>query len=255
MDLFDLAGTTAVVTGGNSGIGLAAATALCEAGARVSIWGSNGVKTKDTAEELGALGYDVLPLTVDVAEEADVNAAFDSVATDLGAIGVVVACAGVAGAYQRFTELDTPEWHRVMGVNADGVFYTLRAGARQMLQAEAGGSLIAVSSMMAKLGQARTQPYAASKASIGGLVRSAAAELGPHGIRVNAVLPGYVETPLASEALNHAPFADAALPRTPLGRWGRPADIAGIIVYLASSASRWHTGTEIVVDGGYSISG
>jgi NAD(P)-dependent dehydrogenase (short-subunit alcohol dehydrogenase family) len=124
-----------------------------------------------------------------------------------------------------------------------------------MLQAGRGGSLVAVSSIMAKLGQPRMQPYAASKGSIGGLVRAAAAELGPHGIRVNAVLPGYVETPLAAGAISHAPWADATLPRIPLGRWGQPADIAGIVVYLASPASRWHTGSEIVVDGGYSVSG
>lgn len=255
MGFFDLSGTAAVVTGGNSGIGFAAARALCEAGARVAIWGSNEVKTKTAAEELAERGHDAIAVTVDVAEESDVDAAFAFSVAELGSVDTVLACAGVGGAPEPFHRASTAEWHRVVSVNMDGVFYTFRAGARHLIDRGAGGSLIVVSSMMALLGQPRTQPYSASKAAVTGLVRATAAELGPRGIRVNAVLPGYVETPLASELLGHAPFAERALPRIALRRWGRPDDVAGIIVYLASAASAWHTGDAIVVDGGYSVTG
>jgi NAD(P)-dependent dehydrogenase (short-subunit alcohol dehydrogenase family) len=252
--LFDLHGKVVVVTGGNSGIGLGMAQALAAAGAGVAIWGTSDAKNAAALETLLACGGKVLALRCDVGDEHQVRSAFDETVETFGRIDACFANAGVPGTSARFEELSLEEWRSLMRVNLDGVFLTFQTAVRHMA-AVGGGSLIAVSSIMGTHRViAGSTPYAAAKAGLTGLVRAAAAELSRHGIRVNAILPGFIQTALADPVLSNERFAERSLPRLIGRRWGTPDDLGGVAVYLASDASRYQTGSEIVIDGGYVLS-
>ncbi len=251
---FDLTGRTALVTGGNSGIGLAMADALASAGADVAIWGTNAERSARAAEHLSRHDRKVVAVRCDVGDPAQVNAAMAETMDALGRVDTCIANAGIGGSGQSFLQLTPDEWHRVLRINLDGAFYTLQAAARHMVERGEGGSLVAVSSIIGTAkGEATTQAYATTKAGLLGLVRSCAAELGRHGIRANSVRPGWIETPLAQDLLDDPRFADRSLKRIPARRWGHPDDLGGIAVYLASDASRYHTGDDFVIDGGYVV--
>ena len=250
---FDLSGKVALVTGGNSGIGLGMAQALAEAGADVAIWGTNAEKNAEAVAQLSQTGVRVHGALCDVGDEAAVEAAF---AGTLAALGRVDACFANAGTYGRkgkFTELDSAEWHRVTRVNLDGAFYTLRTAARHMVERGGGGSLVGTASLAAIEGAARNTQYAATKGAMVAVIRALAVELARHGIRANAVLPGWIETPMTARSVGDDKFAAAVLPRIPARRWGTGADFGGIAVYLASDASAYHSGDCLVIDGGYSL--
>jgi len=250
---FDLAGKVALVTGGNSGIGLGMARALAEAGADVAIWGTNAAKNAQAAAALATTGVRVHAELCDVGEEAAVDAAF---AATLAALGRVDACFANAGTYGRktkFTELDSAEWHRVTRVNLDGAFYTLRAAARHMVERGGGGSLVGTASLAAIEGAARNAHYGATKGAMVAVIRALAVEMARHGIRANAVLPGWIETAMTERSVADERFAAAVLPRIPARRWGTGADFGGIAVYLASDASAYHSGDCLVIDGGYAL--
>jgi hypothetical protein len=250
---FDLTGKVALVTGGNSGIGLGMAQALAEAGADVAIWGTNAEKNAQAAAALAATGVRVHAALCDVGDEAAVDAAF---AATLAALGRVDACFANAGTYGRktkFTELDSAEWHRVTRVNLDGAFYTLRAAARHMVERGGGGSLVGTASLAAIEGAARNTHYAATKGAMVAVIRALAVEMARHGIRANAVLPGWIETAMTAGSVADERFAAAVLPRIPARRWGSGADFGGIAVYLASDASAYHSGDCLVIDGGYAL--
>lgn len=250
---FDLTGKVALVTGGNSGIGLGMAQALAEAGADVAIWGTNAEKNAQAAATLAATGVRVHAALCDVGDEAAVDAAF---AATLAALGRVDACFANAGTYGRktkFTELDSAEWHRVTRVNLDGAFYTLRAAARHMVERGGGGSLVGTASLAAIEGAARNTHYAATKGALVAVIRALAVEMARHGIRANAVLPGWIETAMTARSVADERFAAAVLPRIPARRWGAGADFGGIAVYLASDASAYHSGDCLVIDGGYAL--
>ncbi|GAB3291328.1 crotonase/enoyl-CoA hydratase family protein [Parasphingorhabdus pacifica] len=248
---FDLTGHVAVITGGNSGIGLAMADALAAAGADVCIWGTNEERNADAAEQLAQRGTKVLPLRCDVGDEDQVEHAMAEVVDRFGRLDSCFANAGVGGRGSRFTETGLDEFRRVTRIDLDGAFLTLRAAARQLVQQGTGGSLIGTSSLAATQGQPRGQAYAASKAGLIALIKSIAIELARHDIRANAVLPGWVSTPLADPALESEAFQRRVLPRMPVGRWGKPSDFGSLAVYLASPASSFHTADTITVDGGY----
>jgi len=250
---FDLKGKVALVTGGNSGIGLGMAQALAEAGADVAIWGTSAAKNQAAAESLAAHGVRVHAQLCDVGDEAAVESAF---AATLAALGRVDACFANAGTYGRkvkFTELDSAEWHRVTRVNLDGAFHTLRAAARHMAERGGGGSLVGTASLAAIEGAARNTQYAATKGAMVAMIRALAVELARHGIRANAILPGWIETAMTARSVADEKFAAAVLPRIPARRWGSGADFGGLAVYLASDASAYHTGDCLMVDGGYSL--
>jgi len=250
---FDLTGKVALVTGGNSGIGLGMAQALAEAGADVAIWGTNAEKNAQAAAVLAATGVRVHAALCDVGDEAAVDAAF---AATLAALGRVDACFANAGTYGRktkFTELGSAEWHRVTRVNLDGAFYTLRAAARHMVERGGGGSLVGTASLAAIEGAARNTHYAATKGAMVAVIRALAVEMARHGIRANAVLPGWIETAMTAKSVADERFAAAVLPRIPARRWGSGADFGGIAVYLASDASAYHSGDCLVIDGGYAL--
>ncbi len=252
---FDLTGKVALITGGNSGIGLGMAEALAQAGAAVAIWGTNEEKNRVALERLAKLGGRASALRCDVADEAAVERSF---ADTLAAHGRVDACfvnAGVAGrrGVNSFLEMTTEEWRRVMSVNLDGAFFTLRAAARHMARRGDGGSLVVTSSLAALSGQARGEHYAATKGGLISMMKALAVELARANVRANAVVPGWIDTPMTEKTLRWDRFVEKVLPRVPSRRWGVPEDFGGLAVYLASDASRYHTGDTFVIDGGYSI--
>jgi NAD(P)-dependent dehydrogenase (short-subunit alcohol dehydrogenase family) len=251
---FDLRGRVALVTGGNAGIGLGFAEALAMAGADVAIWGTNLQRNAAARDRLAAHGTRVVALACDVGDEAAVDAAFADTVAALGRVDACFANAGVGGGNKSsFLELTADDWHRVLRVNLDGAFYTLRAAARHMVARGGGGSLVATASLAAIEGAARNEHYAATKGALVSVVKALAVEFARDGIRANAVLPGWIETDMTQALTRNERFRDRVLPRIPTRRWGRPDDFGGIAVYLASDASAYHTGDSFLIDGGYAI--
>ena len=254
--LFDLTGHVALVTGGNGGIGLGMAEGLAAQGAAVAIWGTNAAKNEAAVERLGELGGDVHAVVCDV---GDRDAVVASMAETIGELGRIDSCfvnAGVGGAAPSFLEMTPDEWRRVLRVNLDGAFYTAQEATRHMVERHAGGdpaggSLVFTTSGSAYFGQQRGQHYGASKAGLIAMMRGIAVEHARHGIRANAVLPGWIESDMTAGALSWDRFVERNLPRVPMRRWGEPGDFAGIAVYLAGPASRYTTGDVITIDGGY----
>ena len=252
---FDLTGHAALVTGGNSGIGFGMASALRAAGADVAIWGTNEEKNAKAQAELGADGNPgkVVALRCDVGDEEQVDEAFRQTIDALGKVDSCFANAGIGGGAPAFHEFTLDAWRRVTRVNLDGVFLTFRAAAKHMVDRGEGGSLVVTSSLSAIEGARANQAYASCKGGVVSMVRGLAVEYARNGIRANSILPGWIDTPMTAGAFAWDRFRDKVLPRIPFRRWGEPDDFGGIAVYLASDASRYHTGDTLVVDGGYGI--
>jgi NAD(P)-dependent dehydrogenase (short-subunit alcohol dehydrogenase family) len=250
---FDLAGKVVAITGGNSGIGLGMAEAVAQAGADVCIWGTSQSKNEAAIARLRECGTKVLALQCDVGDEAAVERSFAATLSHFGRVDAFFANAGVIGSSEvkSFVEMSADEWRRVMRVNLDGAFYTLRAAARHMIARATGGSLVVTSSLAALSGPPRNQHYAATKGGVISMMQSLAVELARHKIRANAIQPGWIETAMTEDALHGDRFAEKVLPRVPLRRWGAPGDFGAIAVYLASDSSAYHTGDTFLIDGGY----
>jgi NAD(P)-dependent dehydrogenase (short-subunit alcohol dehydrogenase family) len=252
---FDLGGKVALITGGNSGIGLGMAEGLAASGAAVCIWGTSPAKNAAALQRLATRGGRTLALRCDVADEAAVERAFAETVATLGRVDACFVNAGVAGRREvsSFVEMSAAEWRRVLAVNLDGAFYTLRAAARHMIERPGGGSLVVTASLAALSGQPRGEHYAASKGGLISMMKALAVELARHGVRANAIVPGWIDTPMTERTLRWDRFVDRVLPRVPVRRWGAAEDFAGIAVYLASDASAYHTGDTFVIDGGYNV--
>jgi NAD(P)-dependent dehydrogenase (short-subunit alcohol dehydrogenase family) len=248
---FDLTGHVAVITGGTSGIGLGMAEGLARAGADVSIWGRDEERNERARAQLAVHGTRVQALRCDVADGAQVERAFAATLRELGRVDSCFANAGVAPDGAGFLDLGVAEFRRVIATNLEGAFLTLRGAARHMVSRDGGGSLVGVASLSAIEGQARAQAYSASKGGLVSMIRSCAVELARYGIRANAILPGWIDTPMTDGSLTAAPLVAKVLPRIPVRRWGRPGDFAATAVYLASPGSAYHTGDALIVDGGY----
>ncbi len=252
---FDLTGKTAIVPGGNSGIGLGMAEALAHAGAAVCIWGTREEKNETALARLRSIGGKALALRCDVSDEAAVDHAFADTVSALGGVDACFVNAGVSGrsAAASFAEMTTEEWHRVLKVNLDGAFFTLRAAARHMTARGEGGSLAVTASLAALEGAPLSAHYAASKGAMLSVMRALSVGLARHRIRVNAIVPGWIETPMTERAVHSDAFKTRVLPRVPTRRWGTGDDFGGLAVYLASDASSYHTGDTFIIDGGYAI--
>jgi NAD(P)-dependent dehydrogenase (short-subunit alcohol dehydrogenase family) len=252
---FDLTGKTALITGGNSGIGLGMAEALAEAGAAVCIWGTNEEKNAAAVARLKRHGGKAAALRCDVSDEAAVERAWADTVSALGRVDACFANAGVSGRWSpgTFAQMTTAEWRRVMSVNLDGAFFTLRAAARHMTGREGGGSLVVTASLAALEGAPRSEHYSATKGALLSMMRSLAVGLARHRIRANGIVPGWIDTPMTEQALHGEAFTQRVLPRVPMRRWGTGEDFGGIAVYLVSDASAYHTGDVFVIDGGYAL--
>jgi NAD(P)-dependent dehydrogenase (short-subunit alcohol dehydrogenase family) len=253
---FDLTGKVGLVTGGNGGIGLGMAEGLAQAGASVAIWGQNPEKNAAAEAKLKSYGGQVLVQTVDVNDEAAIVAGVAEVIQKFGRLDFCAANAGVGGG-APFEEMTTEKWRRVTTVNLDAVFWTFREAAKHMVarskDGDKGGSLVVTSSTSAIHGAPRNQAYAATKGAVLSMVRGLAVEYARYGIRANSILPGWIRSDMTAAAQKWDKFNDQVIGRVPMRRWGDPEDFGGIAVYLASDASRFHTGDAFVIDGGYTI--
>ena len=252
---FDLTGKVALITGGNRGIGLGMADALAQAGADVCIWGRDTARNAEATDSLRRHGRRVAAFACDVADEAQVDARLADTLDEFGRIDGCFANAGVLGGARSFLDISAEDWRRVLSVNLDGAFYTLKAAAAHMKQrAEAGdpgGRLVVTSSLASISGAARNQHYAATKGGVTAMMKALAVELARYGVTANAILPGWIETDMTEQAMANEKFAANVMPRIPARRWGQPEDFGGIAVYLMSEASAYHSGDEILIDGGY----
>jgi NAD(P)-dependent dehydrogenase (short-subunit alcohol dehydrogenase family) len=248
----DLTGRTVVVTGGNSGIVLALAAGVAKAGADVAIWSRNAERNLEAGTELAKHGTRVLPVACDVGDEGSVAAAMEATLAELGRVDCVMVNAGMhAGA--PIQEMTLDDWHQVMRVNLDGAFLTAREAARVFLAQGTGGSMVVVSSTISRYGASGQASYAASKTALLGLGRTLAVELAKHQVRVNILIPGWTRTPLNEAQQASERFMKATIARTPVKRWADPEEFEAIAPYLADPTLTFHTGNEVVVDGGYTI--
>jgi len=257
MDLFDLTGRTAILTGGNGGIGLALARGLAKAGANVAIWARNAAKNAAAAEQLRALGTgEVIALGCDIAEEADIEAAMAQTLAAFGRVDVCFANAGISGAGTAIPDITAEGWDHTMRVNTRGAALVYKHVTRHMIaragEGDPGGKLIATSSGQSIMGVNRSSDYAASKAALNGLTRAAAFELSRHQITANALLFGYYETDITAKA--DPKFAEWMNRRIPLRRPGDHAGLEGLAAFFASPHSDYITGQCLPVDGGLCIS-
>jgi 3-oxoacyl-[acyl-carrier protein] reductase len=245
-----LAGKTALITGAATGIGRAVAERFAAEGARVVI----ADRDRAAAEQVAAtLGTDVArAAVVDIADEAQVAAAFAELENDSWSPNVVVANAGIQmfGHDAKIAELELSVWQQTLNVNLTGTFLTVKYAVQAMLQ-HGGGSIIFTGSPTALNGEgASFTAYSSSKAGMHGMARAVAGAYARDGIRVNTVVPGYTETSLVSAIINNDADRAAIISRIPVGRAGAPSDVEGIMVYLASDDSAFATGATFTVDGG-----
>ena len=247
-----LKGEVAIVTGGARGIGRAIALRFAQEGARVAVVDLRETEGLETARLIETAGGQAIFVRTDVSDSAQVQAMVDAVLARWGRIDILVNDAGICP-FEGFLEMPEALWEQVLDVNLKGYFLVSQAVARTMIERRVKGRIIAVSSISAEFGGSHQAHYCASKAGINLLVKSMAISLGPHGITVNAVLPGTVETDINRDALADPAVRDYWSKRAPLGRLGQPDDIAGPVLFFATDDSAWCTGALLVVDGGTSV--
>jgi 2-deoxy-D-gluconate 3-dehydrogenase len=253
MELFDLHGKVAIVTGGNGGIGLGIARGLAQAGADVVVAGRNTDKTAAAVAELESLGVRSIGLNVDVLDENQVHSMVTETVAVLGGVDILVANAGTN--IRKQPEDYTPaDWQYIVGINLTGVFACSQAAYPELKRRD-GGKILTIGSMASIFGFDVASVYAATKGGVVQLTRSLAAAWAKDNIQVNCILPGWIDTELTQRARRTlGTLHDDVLDRTPAERWGQPVDLAGPAVFFCSRASDFVTGTALPVDGGFSSS-
>ncbi len=254
MNLFDLSGKVAIVTGGNGGIGLGMAQGLAQAGAKIVILGRNTSKSQEAAQWLQSQhGAEAMVVTADVSKADDIERAVAEALKGFGRIDILFNNAGI-NIRKPPDEMTLAEWQEVMNANLTSAFLMSKAVYPSMKQV-GGGKIINIGSMTSIFGSSFAPAYAASKGAIVQLTKSQALAWAKDSIQVNAILPGWFDTELTEKAREQiSGLHERVLARIPTGRWAKPIDMAGTAVWLASAASNYVTGVAIAVDGGYSSS-
>lgn len=250
LKLFDLHGKRALVTGASSGIGKQVAPAYLQAGADVAIAARRADDLERMAREIAADGEGkVVPIVCDVTQPDQVTDMLDRVTAELGGVDIAVCNAGVI-TVNGMLDMSLDEFEGIQRTNVTGVFLTAQAAARSMVRQGQGGAIITTASMSGHIINVPQQVghYCTSKAAVIHLTKAMAVEFAPHNIRVNSVSPGYIRTELVEPLTEYHRQWE---PKIPLGRIGRPEELTGLYLYLASEASSYMTGSDIVIDGGY----
>ncbi|MBK7117099.1 MAG: SDR family oxidoreductase [Proteobacteria bacterium] len=248
MNPFDLSGRRALITGASRGIGHAIATALASAGAHVIINGRTQAALDEAAAVIRATGARVDVSSFDVTDATQVNAGVDAIEAHFGPLDILVNNAGIQrrGPLDKFTDAD---WHALVAHNLDSVFFVGRAVARHMIP-RGRGKIINIGSVQCELARPTIAPYTATKGAVRNLTRGMCADWAGHGLQINAICPGYFDTPLNKALVENPEFDSWLRKRTPAGRWGRLEDLHGAAVFLASRASDFVNGQMLYVDGG-----
>jgi NAD(P)-dependent dehydrogenase (short-subunit alcohol dehydrogenase family) len=253
MSLFDLSGRTAFVTGASRGIGQAIAVALAEAGADVALVARSEEGLADTAEEITAVGRKAVVIPADVTDQRAVADAAATAIDQLGDVDIVVNNAGGSNFMVGFRDLRLSGWDKLMRLNLTSAVYVCHAFAGHLLERHTG-SVINVGSVAGVASSPLLTPYGAAKAGLISLTKSLAVEWGAEGVRVNALCPGWTATDLNRNLWGDPAAGPATIATVPMRRWGRPEEMAGPAVFLASDASSFMTGQVLIVDGGQTIS-
>ena len=247
---FSLAGKVAVVTGSSRGIGRAIAEGMAGAGAAVTVNGRNPETTQAVAGAIAAAGGKSLAVPADVGKVADIDRLIKSTVATFGRLDILVNSAGISPHYKPAETMTEAEWDEVIAVNLKGVFLCCQAAGRVMIP-QKSGRIINISSIGGQVALPRLVAYCAAKGGIDQLTRVLAVEWAPHHILVNAISPGYIDTDLTKGLRQNPARRDALLRQVPLGRLGKPDEIAGAAIYLASDAASYVTGQTLDVDGGW----
>jgi 3-oxoacyl-[acyl-carrier protein] reductase len=251
-DLFSLAGKTALVTGASQGLGWRFATLLASRGAAVGLAARQLDKLTLLEREIGDGGGRVASVTLDVTERASITQAVATIEEVLGPIDVLINNAGVAVS-RPVLEQTEADWDRVLDTNLKGAFFTAQEVARRMVERGRGGVIVNVASVIAMKVMGNLAPYAASKGGLCRITETMALELARHGIRVNALAPGYIVTDINRDFLTASEGGERLRQRVPQRRFGTPDDLDGALLLLASDASRYMTGSTILIDGGLAL--
>lgn len=251
LDLFDLRGKKALVTGASSGIGKQVALAYVQAGAELAIAARSLDALEDLAGQIAAAGGKALPIACDVTRQDQVAAMVDRMTDEMGGIDIAVCNAGIVSVTPML-DMSLEEFERIQKTNVTGVFLTAQAAARAMVAQGRCGSIITTASMSGHIINIPQQVghYCASKAAVIHLTKAMAVEFAPHNIRVNSISPGYIMTELVEPLAEYHRLWE---PKIPMGRIGRPEELNGLYLYLASAASSYMTGSDLVIDGGYCL--
>jgi len=247
---FSLEKKVAVVTGSTRGIGRAIAEGLAGAGAAVAVNGRNAEATQTVAAAIAAAGGKSIAVPADISKAEDVGRLIDVTVATFGRLDILVNNAGISPYYKPAEAMTEAEWDDIMKVNLKGVFLCCQAAGRVMIP-QRSGRIINISSIAGKVALPRLIAYSSAKGAINQLTRVLAVEWAPHRILVNAIAPGYIETDLTKGLRENPKRLDAMIRQIPLGRLGKPTEIVGAAIYLASDAASYVTGQMLDVDGGW----
>ena len=249
----DLQGKVAIITGGTSGIGRDTAFLFAKHGAKVVVAGRREAEGNETLTQIRAAGGDGIFVKTDVSKAADVEALVKKTVDKFGRVDTAFNNAGVEGDWKPMTELTEADWDWVIDINLKGVWLCLKYQIQQMLKQGSGGTIVNMSSVAGLMGTPAAAPYGASKHGVLALTKTAALEYAANQIRVNAVCPAVIETPMGDRLFGAPEVAPGVKAMHPIGRFGKPMEIAEAVLWLASEKSSFMTGHEIVLDGGFLV--
>ncbi len=247
----ELHGKVGIVTGGTSGIGRDTAVLFAEAGAKVVVAGRREAEGKETIDLVRAAGGDGVFVKTDVSRAADVQALVQKTVEKFGRLDIAFNNAGIEGSWIPIVEQSEEDWDRTIDINLKGTWLCLKHEIQQMLKQGGGGAIVNMASVAGLIGSAGAATYCASKHGVMGLTKSAALENARSGIRVNAVCPAVIETPMGERLFGDPEFRKYALGLHPIGRFGMPMEVAEAVVWMCSDRASFMTGQSLVLDGGF----